>query len=166
MLWVTKRMVLRVSRHKLEQLLLQQLARLLVHRAERFVHQDDFRIERQRARKSHALAHSSAQLVGKVVFEPVQPDLGNLRKRNIAPVPPRHPLELQPELDVAQHRAPRIEAKVLKYDRAVRTRSIHGLAVNQDATLVRSDKSINNAEQRRLAASAGTDDRDEIASCD
>src|ERR1700730_2167569 len=130
-----------------QQLLLQQLPCLLVHRAERLVHQDDFRIERQCARKSDALPHPSTQLMREVIFKAAKINLRNVRKRNLAPLPLRHPLELQTELDVAQHRAPRVEAEILKYDRAVGAWSIHDPPVNQDAALIGFDQSIDNAKQ-------------------
>src|SRR5262249_33958271 len=58
----------------LQQLLLHQLAGLRVERCERLVHQQNFRIHDQRARKVHTLLHAARQLVGIMMLEPGEAD--------------------------------------------------------------------------------------------
>src|SRR5271167_1673606 len=98
-----------------------------------------------------------------VIFEAAKANLRNVRERNLAPLPLRHSLELQTELDVAQHRSPRVKADILKYDRAVGSRCIHDPTIDQDAALIGLDQSIDDTKQRRLTAPARTNHRDEIA---
>ena len=57
-----------------EQLQVQALARHLVERAERLVHQEQRRLERERARDRDALLHAAGELPGVVVAEPLQLD--------------------------------------------------------------------------------------------
>ena len=47
-----------------EQFALQAFARLRVERAERLVHQQHFRIDRERARNADALLHAAGELIG------------------------------------------------------------------------------------------------------
>ena len=60
-----------------QQLRLHELARLRVERGERLVHEQDVRVDGQRAREVGALAHATRQLVRKVLFEPGQADQPN-----------------------------------------------------------------------------------------
>ena len=67
--WVTKQMVLLVSRPELQQLSIEVVADDLVERAERLVHQQQVGIEGQRAGDRGALLHAAGELPGKFLLE-------------------------------------------------------------------------------------------------
>jgi MFS family permease len=77
MSWVTNSTVLRSSFPDAQQQLLHQLARLVVQRAERFVHQQDARVVGQRAGQRGALLHAARQLLGVVLLETLQAHLAD-----------------------------------------------------------------------------------------
>src|ERR671933_429917 len=77
------------------QLLLQQLARLGVQRAEWLVHQQDLGIERQRAGQAGALLHAARELVRVHGLEPRQTDEVDVRLGQLAPLAARHAAQLQ-----------------------------------------------------------------------
>ena len=60
--------------HELQQLLLQDFARLRVERGERLVHQQDRRIDGERAHQADALLHAAGELIGIVLLEAGEPD--------------------------------------------------------------------------------------------
>ena len=115
--WVTNTMVLRSSGRSisLQQLLLQDLARLRVERGERLVHQQDRRVDRERAHEADALLHAARELIGIMPLEPgeadeieIMPDaLGDRR----AGLRAGH---RQPERRVLVDRLPRQQPEVLK----------------------------------------------------
>ena len=58
----------------LQDLVAEEEPGLLVERSERLVHQQDFRLRRQRTRHRHALTHASGQLRRVAPLEPVEAD--------------------------------------------------------------------------------------------
>ena len=74
--WVMNTMVLRSSGplHQLQQLLLQNFAGLRVERGERLVHQQDRRVDGERADEADALLHAAGELIGIVLLEAGEAD--------------------------------------------------------------------------------------------
>ena len=77
--WVTNTTVFCGLIPQPQQLLVEMIADDLVERAERLVHQQQLRIEGERARDRHALLHAAGQLPGKFPLE-----AGELDQREIA----------------------------------------------------------------------------------
>src|SRR5262249_46996379 len=67
---------------QLKQLVLQQLTRLLIDGAERFVHQDYVGVGRQRPRKADPLSHATAELMRIVALKSVQTDKADVFERS------------------------------------------------------------------------------------
>ena len=65
-----------------------------------------------------------------------------------------HAFDIETELDVATHGPPREKIERLKDEAAVLLRAGHRLAVEQNLALVEPDKPVDDAEQRRFAATA------------
>ena len=151
-----------------EQLRVQPLARHLVERAERLVHQKERRVERERARDRHALLHSAGQLPRMVVAEAAQLDeIEHLLDALASPlaIPAG---ELERQRDVLHDRAPVVEHGILEDDPVVvvAARLPRGLAVHDGGALRRLDEVADDAEKRRLAAAGRSDQRDELALLD
>src|SRR5262249_49111571 len=108
-------------------------ARLRVERAERLVHQQDLRIERERARDRGALLHAAREVRRKAVLEAGEPDeIDELLRPRLA-LGARQALPLEAIEDVAAHGLPRKQREMLKHDAAVGPRRRDGLAVDRDA---------------------------------
>ena len=75
MLWVTRKMLLRrnlLLQPQLHQFAAQVLGREHVERGKRFIHEENFRLDRQGARESDALFHAAGELLGIGVLESLQ----------------------------------------------------------------------------------------------
>ena len=151
-----------------EQLQVEALARHLVERAERLVHQQQRGREREGARDRHALLHPSRELPRMVPLEPGELD------------------ELEHVLDARQpasrdpSRASRAAARCSSRPCASRRGRAPGtrfrsrgraapacrLPVDGDVALGRLDDVADDAQQRRLAAPRRPDQRDELAALD
>ena len=149
-----------------QEILLQLLARLRVERAERLVHEDEDRLAHQRARDTDALLHAAGELVRIVVREIAEPDELDEMPRDLVPLLDRDAVELQRELDVADHRAPRQQAEVLEHHAGVLARLRHRRSFDGDATFVRRDQSGGEPQQRGLAAAARAEQRNELTPAD
>src|SRR6266545_52622 len=99
-----------------EQLGLHEGAGLGIERAERLVHQQDFRVEGERAGKRGALAHAAGKLRRIAVLEAGQPDQIDERLRPLLALVAREPHPLQAVEDVGAHRLPRKQREMLKDD--------------------------------------------------
>src|SRR5918993_65991 len=151
-----------------EQLVVQPLPRHLVERAERLVHQQQRRRERERAGDRNALLHAARQLPRVVLLEAGQLDeVDHLAHPGFAalPVPAGH---LERERDVLRHGAPVVEHGVLEDDPVVAVESgpVRRLPVDEHLALARLDQVADDPQQRRLAASRGPDQGDELARLD
>src|SRR5205085_6285149 len=60
--------------HDAQQLFLQHLARLRIERGERLVHQQDVRIDRERAYQADALLHAAGELIRIMPLETLEAD--------------------------------------------------------------------------------------------
>ena len=151
-----------------QQLEVEPLARHLVERAERLVHQQERRRERERARDRDALLHAARELPGVVLLEPGELDeLDHLldARRALRAVPAQH---LERQRDVLRDRAPVVEDGRLEDDPvvAVEPRLAGRLAVDRDVARRRLDDVADDAQQRRLPAARRSDQRDELATLD
>jgi len=72
-----------------------------VERGKRLVEQQDIRIDDERARETHTLAHAAGQLLRICVLEAVEPDHIDGANCPTAPLRGRHAQGFQAELDVA-----------------------------------------------------------------
>ena len=71
---------------EVEEILLELAPRLLVHRGERLVHEDDVRVDGERAREPDALAHAAGELRRVAVLETLQAHLGDVLSRDFVRV--------------------------------------------------------------------------------
>ena len=72
--WVTKTTVFLVRAPQFEKLLVELVAHDLVERAEGLVHQEQLRVEGERAGDRDALLHAARQLPGKFLLEALEID--------------------------------------------------------------------------------------------
>ena len=79
-------------------------AGLVVERAERLVEQQDLGIVGERAGDRHALLHAARELLGVVVLEAAQADLGDEAVADLALLGRGHALLAQAEADVLARR--------------------------------------------------------------
>ena len=140
-----------------QELGLHALARHLVERAERLVHEQQPRLLGERARDRDALLHAAGELVGVVRREVGESDeleqLGDRARAQRTPTP----CSLERQLDVRRDGAPRQQARLLEGDAVllVDPRLLRGLAEHADVARGRRVEVGDQAQQRRLAAPDG-----------
>ena len=154
----------RRDRPEMEQLVAHLLAGDLVQRRERLVHQQQRRIERQRAGNRDPLLHAAGQRVGPKMAELAEShqldQLGDRRS-----VPGARRVEFAPQADVGLDIAPGQQCRLLKDQpdlfQALRFRRL----VAEDRDLSRSGRLQpgDDPQQRGLAAAARSHQRDELA---
>src|SRR5207244_8420786 len=112
----------------------------------------------------HSLLHSARELARVALGEAAQPERAEELAGRPAPALGRDALQLEPELDVLERRAPREEAGVLEHGGdPARIRARHRRARDQQPPAVRDHEAAEHAEERRLAATGGADQRAELA---
>src|SRR6266480_2484919 len=149
---------------ELDQLLLHGLARLRVEGAEGLVHQQHLGIERQHARKRHALLHPARQLGGIVVAELAQVHHLQVLADGGVDLRAWRALGLEAPGDVASHGAPGEKRELLEHHAAVRAGAADFLAVHPDAAAALGlDEAADDVQEGALAAAARPDDGDELA---
>jgi hypothetical protein len=67
---------------------------------------------------------------------------------------------------VARNRAPRQQAGILEHERPIRAGPVHLLAIDRHAAVLVRQQAGHDVDQRRLAAAARADDREEFALVD
>ncbi len=164
--WVMKTAVLFRRVPHAQQFGLHQLARLGVECGERFVEQDHFGIDDERAREVDALLHAAREFARMAVFEAGEADQLDHRLRARNRLAQRHALELETVGHVAHDGAPRHQRGALEDHRPVAAGCGDLAAVDQDAAARRGVQTVEAMQQRRLAAAAGPDDADELAGSD
>src|SRR6185312_3875904 len=97
-----------------------------------------------------------------IIAEPPQPDALQDGLRPGAPLAARYVVELAGKFDVAQRRAPRQQVEFLKHHGAARIRLAHRHAVDANLADERLDEPVDDAQQGRLAAARGTEQRDDL----
>src|SRR5213083_534763 len=139
-------------------------ARLLVEGAEGLIHQEDLRVDRERAADRDALLHAPGELARVLAREPLEAERAEELRRDRAPALGGHAPELEAELHVLERRPPRKEARVLEHGRdAARVGPRDRLAVDQNAPAVRVNEAPEHSEERGFAAAGGADQRAELA---
>src|SRR5579875_1620582 len=146
-----------------QQLHLHQAAGLRVERAEGLVHQQDARIDGERAGDCRALLHAARELRGIAVLEPAETD--EIDEGAGAPLAliPRYPLFFKTVKNILQNRLPGKQGKVLKDNATVGTGAGNRLAFDQDRAGLDRQKAADQIEQCALAAAARAEQRDELA---
>ena len=147
-----------------KQLVAHQQSRLLVEGAERLVQENEARLHDERAGDADALPHAARQLRRPRRGEGLEPheldgvidatpNLGRLCASTA-----------QPECDVVPHAEPREGRVVLEDDAdARRNRALHRAAFERHGAAARQRQAGDDVEQRRLAATRGSDDGKEFA---
>src|SRR3984893_783114 len=135
---------------------------LRVERAERLIHQQHFRIIGQRPCDRDALFHAARERVRERVLKSLQTEHPGERPRAFSSLALRHAVQFEPQRDVAQNSAPRIEYKILKDDAAVRSRTQDRLSVQEDLSGGWFLKPSDHIEERRLPAPARSDNDREL----
>ncbi|MDR8922584.1 hypothetical protein FEP54_01292 [Burkholderia multivorans] len=158
----------RLDRHaalrpQIEQIGTQRFGRQHVERGERLVHQQDRRIDDERARKAHALAHAARQLARIRVLEAVEADQVDRGECALAPLACADAERLEPRFDVLQHGEPREQRERLEYHRDAFGRPAQRLAEIRDFAAGRLDQPRDDAQQRRLARARAAEQPDDFA---
>src|SRR5688572_6733877 len=152
-----------VVAQEIEQVLLELAPRLLVDRGERLVHQDDVGVHGQRAGEADALAHAAGELRRGAVLEALEADLGDVAARGFFSLFSFNTPKFEAEGDVAKHVGPRQQREVLEHERALGSRPIHNLAVDENLAAVARDQAGDDLEQSGLAAAARAEQGGELA---
>ena len=133
--------------------------RLRVERGERLVHQQDLRIDRERAGEIDALAHAARKLAREIILEAGQADELQQVERAALLALARVSADLGADHGVGEDGAPRQQAVLLEDEAAVAPGPVHGAAVDAHLAGARGLQSGDDAQERRLAAARRADDR-------
>ena len=152
----------------LQELQVETLPRHLVERAEGLVHQQEGRVERERTCDRDPLLHPARELPGPARLEPAElHQLEHLLHASLPsrPAPTEH---LERQRHVLRHGAPVVEHGILKHDPVVvvEPRPMRRLAVHEHAARARLDEVADDAQDGRLAAAGGADQRNELTRLD
>ena len=144
-----------------EQLVLHRPAGERVESAERLVHQQHWRVERQRAGEGDPLPHASGEVLRIAVAESAQRQLVEQRVRLL--VRAAVPADLQAEGDVLAHGHPGKQRVFLEDHRPRRLGLEHPLAEGEDLPRTRPREPGDGVQQRGLAAAGRSEQADELA---
>ena len=145
---------------QLEQLVLHLGTDQGIERRKRLIHQQDIRIDGQAAGQPHPLLHAARELVGIGVLPSFQPDLLQRIHGPLVSLVLFHPVQLQAEGNVVNHRLVRHQGKGLKdhaglgapvADQFALRHLQYVLAIHQDLARRRLDEPVEHADQGRLA---------------
>jgi hypothetical protein len=145
-------------------LALQLLSGERVERRERLVHEQDLRLNRERAGDAHALLHPARELVGEGVGGVAQ--AGGVQQAVDDRRPRAAPLDVEPVGDVLAHGLPGEQPEVLEDHRDARRGAGDRLGVQPDLALSRREQPAHGAQQRRLAAAGRADDAHQLVLAD
>src|SRR3954452_6611290 len=145
------------------QLALQRLARLRVQRAERLIHQQNLRVDRQRPRNADALLHAAGELIGTAIARILQAHQIEIASRRFAQHPAAHPLHFQPERHVLKRGEPRQQRRMLEHHAAVVPTAGDHVSIDRHAAAACRLEAHRDAQRRGLAAAGGADQRDDLA---
>ncbi len=134
-----------------------------VERRKRLVHQQDLRVDDERAGEADALAHAAGELLGKRRFEPVEADEVDRRERPFARLRLRHLARAQADFDVGEHGEPGEQRKALEHHGQAIDRTRDGRVVVGHRALRRQRQPGNDAQQGGLAAAGTAEQADDLA---
>ena len=139
-----------------------------IERAERLVHQQDFRLRDQGTHQRHALPHAARQRRRIEAAKAVEAGLVDRFLDPRAAFGSRDARELQRVADIALDRAPRKQRVLLEHvaDMGDRPAGNHGFAVDADVAAVGRDQGRHHVEDGALAAARGAEQGDELAVID
>ena len=142
----------------MQQFFLQDFAGLRVERGERFVHQQNRRVDRQRAHEADALLHAAGELVGIMLLEAGQADEVEIMRDALLDMRGRRAGHGETEGGVVINGFPGQQAEVLEHHGHAFGRAGDRVAVDQQSAVADVGQAGNAAQQRRLAATARPDD--------
>ena len=150
-----------------EELEVEPLARQRVERAERLVEQQHLRLERERPADGRTLLLTAGQLGGPCRRRGrVEPDQLEQLAKTLVPALARPPGELERVRDVRGRRPPRQQARLLEDQPDSRVGPGDRGAVEADLPAGGSEEAGDDAQERRLAAAVGADQRNDPAARD
>src|SRR5262249_48625930 len=130
------------------------------------VEQQDLWIIGERAGNGRALLHAAGELLRPVVLKAGQPDLSNEGIGDLVTFVLRYAALAQAEGDVLAYGQPGKQRVGLEHHSAIGAGTGHLAPVECDATAGRPVKTCNDAKQRGLAATGGTENGDKIVVAD
>src|SRR5215213_11408365 len=149
-----------------EQFRLHGFARLRVERAERLVHEQNFRIDRQRTRDADALLHPAGELVRPTIERVAQAHKLEIARGGLAQLGAPHAFHLEAEHYVLHGGQPRQQLGKLKHHAAIEAAALYLAAVHHDFAAGRRLQPHSDPKRRGLAATARSDERDDFAVID
>ena len=138
-------------------------AGLHVERREGLVHQQDLRLDDERLREGHALAHPAGQFVRILPAVPREADAREPVVRTRLRLVRRNPPQLQAETHVVARAAPRQQRLALEEIAGVRVASGERFAEDADDAVDGCQQARRRVEQRRLSAARRADETHELA---
>ena len=149
-----------------QQQIAHDLPGLGVERAERLVHQQDFRVADQHLRQADALALAARQHVRIAAGEGAEADRGQPALRPFQRLSARRALDLQPDGDVVDRGLPGKQRIGLKQVAGVPVKAHQRLVEDADRARCRLEQTGGDIEQGRFSAPGGADNGDEFAMLD
>ena len=149
-----------------QQLEIHLVARHRVERAERLVHQEQGRVQQQRAADRRPLLHAAGQLARQPIGEAVEADQAEQVLRTLAITPTLESGQLGRQQDVVAHGAPPQEDGRLEHHAHGGNRSRHHAAVHLDGAVGRPTQPGHDAQERGLAATRRAHQRQQLAAAD
>src|SRR6478735_1383499 len=148
------------------QLRIEVVTRHGIEGTERLIHQQEIRIDDQRAADGHTLAHAAGQFPGKAVRIAVKPIILEQSERALFIVLTAQSPEFDQDQYVVEDGSPIEQNVALKNDRHVVRRGLNLFAPDRDRPGADGLKSCNALEQRAFPAARRADDADEFAGRD
>src|SRR5262249_28603125 len=135
-------------------------------RRERFVHQENGGVHRQRPCEAHPHPHSSRKLVRKRVLKSTEVHQPNELAGFLLALGIRQTLGAQTEGEVLLHRQPRKERRLLVHEKPLWTGPLDRMSVDADVSTARRDVSRERVQQGGLAASGWSQKADKLSRVD
>ncbi len=138
-------------RPQIQEIGAQRLGGEHVQRGKWLIHEQNIRMNHERAGEPHALPHAARKLTGIGGLKSVQANEIDRRQGPFADIRSRHSLRLEAERNVLEHGQPRKQSEALKYHGDAGRRAGNRLAQVAQVTRGRLRQSGNQPQQRRLA---------------
>src|SRR5690242_17919184 len=150
----------------MQQLELQDFTRLRIDRRERFVHQENIRLDCKSAGQAAALLHSAGHLVRKRVFKTAQPDQLDEFRHLALDFSLWRARHTQPISHILEYCLPGEKSEMLKDHGDACDRLGDTFLPNPDLAGIVRQQPVDATKQRGLAAAGRTYDRDDLAFAD